>query len=377
MGILIKAIVVDDEWYNAVEIVDLINNTKFMKVVKQFENGIEALEEIDKISPQVAFIDIQMPEMDGITLAEKLIEKKPNMIIVFITAWDQYAVQAFELNALDYIMKPINVERFNKMVQKIRGKAELMQQVKVSKSAQLKIQCFGRLDVSINGEKVIWQRTKAEELFAFLLMNNGMYIHKDVILEFLWSEYDRVKALPILQTSICKIRNIFSNFKEKVKIDYKSNSYGLFLKNVDCDYNDVMNAISNFNINEPHTYKAIETAGQISGKGFLMQQGYLWSIEKNEEIYKELARSLKEMLEEYDKGDNAEKQLLVLELLITIIPYDEEIYYRLFKTLEGLGKYAEIARRFKEIKNKLSGEYDIAPSNKLEDICKKYFISEE
>lgn len=372
-----KAIVVDDEWYNAVEIVDLINNTNFMKVVKQFENGIEALEEIDEISPQVAFIDIQMPEMDGITLAEKLIEKKPNMIIVFITAWDQYAVQAFEVNALDYIMKPINVERFNKMIQKIRSKVELMQEAKVSKSAQLKIQCFGSLDVSINGEKVIWQRTKAEELFAFLLMNNGMYIHKDVILEFLWPEYDRVKALPILQTSICKIRNIFSNLKEKVKLDYKSNSYGLFLKNIDCDYNDVMNAISNFSINEPHTYKVIETAGQISGKGFLMQQGYLWSIEKNEEIYKELARSLKEMLEEYDKGDNAEKQLLILELLITIIPYDEEIYYKLFKTLESLGKYAEIARRFKEIKNKLSGEYDIAPSNKLEDICKKYFILEE
>lgn len=374
---LIKAIVVDDEWYNAVEIVDLINNTKFMKVVKQFENGIEALEEIDKISPQVAFIDIQMPEIDGITLAEKLIEKKPNMIIVFITAWDQYAVQAFEVNALDYIMKPINVERFNKMVQKIRSKAELMQEMKMSKYAQLKIQCFGRLDVSIDGEKVIWQRTKAEELFAFLLMHNEMYIHKDIILEFLWPEYDRTKALTILQTSVCKIRNIFSAVKEKVRIDYKSNSYGLFLKNVDCDYNEVMNAISDFNINKPDTYKAIETAGKISEKGFLMQQGYLWSTEKNEEIYKELARNLKEMLEEYDKEHNVEKQLLILELLITIIPYDEEIYYKLFKTLESLGKYAEIAIRFKQIKDKLSSEYDIVPSNKIEDICKKYFTSEE
>lgn len=71
----------DDEWYNMAEIVYLIEATGFLSVVKQYENGINALEEIDTVSPQVAFIDIEMPGMDGITLAENLLEKNPTIII--------------------------------------------------------------------------------------------------------------------------------------------------------------------------------------------------------------------------------------------------------------------------------------------------------
>lgn len=354
---MIKTIVVDDEWYNMVEIVDLIEGTNFLKVVKQYENGIKALKEIDEISPQVAFIDIEMPEMDGITLAEKLLEKNPTIIIVFITAWNQYAVQAFEVNALDYIMKPISNTRFNKMVERIKNKIKLNELIP---PASLKIRCFDRLDASINGKKVIWQRTKAEELFAFFLMNNGTYIHKDIILEFLWPHYDRNKALPILQTSVCKIRNIFSGFKNEIKLEYKDNSYGMFINNVDCDYTLVQDAISNYNINDSKTYAIVEKACKVFRNGFLNQQGYLWSIEKNEEIKNKLAIILKEILIVYETQDNIEKQIEILEFIINLIPYDEEIYHKLFLILENLENYQnpELIQKFKLLKNRLLTEYD-------------------
>ena len=366
---MIKTIVVDDEWYNMVEVSDLIKKTGFMIVEKQYENPIEALEEIDEICPQVAFIDIEMPEIDGITLAEKLLEKNPKIIIIFITGWNQYAVQAFELNALDYIMKPINIERFNKMVERIKNEISLGQ---VSESRSLKIQCFNKLEVSMYGKKVVWQRTKAEELFAFLLLNNGTYVHKDTILEYLWPEYERSKALPILQTSICKIRNIFSDFKKEVAIDYKVSKYGLFLTNVDYDYIELDNAISKYKINDHKTYDAVEKICKSFGSGFLTQQGYLWSMEKNEEIHKQLERIMKEILNEYTINKNVEKQLLVLELIAVLIPYEEEIYYMLFKTLESLGRYTEIVKRLQWIKNKFINEYDIVLSTRLEEIFKKY-----
>lgn len=366
---MIRTIVVDDEWYNMVEIVDLIEKAGFMTVEKQYENPKKALEEIDKISPQVAFIDIEMPEMDGITLAENLLEKNPSIIIVFITGWNQYAVQAFELNALDYIMKPINAERFNKTVEKIKNKINLKTELQ---STSLKIKSFNRLEVSINEKKVIWQRTKAEELFAFLLMNNGNYIHKDTILEYLWPQYERSKALPILQTSICKIRNIFSDLKKEISIDYKVSKYGLFLTDVACDYIELENAISNYKINDIKTYEPIEKISKAFGDGFLVEQGYLWSMEKNEEIRKQLEMIMKEILNEYIINENVEKQLFILELLIVIIPYEEDFYYLLFRTLEHLGKYAEINQRIKVIKNKLEKEYSMVLSERLEKIFLKY-----
>lgn len=139
---MIKAIVVDDEWYNLEEVSGLVENTGFMRVGKKYQNPLKALEEVAEISPQVAFIDVEMPEMDGITLAERLLEKNPSILVVFITAWGQYAVQAFDLNALDYIMKPIKLERFNRMIEKIRNEIRLKEPLQ---PAVLKIKCFGIL----------------------------------------------------------------------------------------------------------------------------------------------------------------------------------------------------------------------------------------
>lgn len=119
---MICAIVVDDEWYNLQEIADLIDQTDFMKVKEKYQNPVKALLEFPSIMPDVAFIDVDMPEMNGTTLAKKFIELKSSIAIVFITAFKQYAVDAFDLNAVDYLVKPIRQDRFEKMLEKVRNK---------------------------------------------------------------------------------------------------------------------------------------------------------------------------------------------------------------------------------------------------------------
>lgn len=203
---MIKAIVVDDEWYNLEEISGLLDETGVITVAGKYLDPMKALEDVTDVSPQAAFIDIEMPEIDGITLAEKLLEKVPSMIVVFISSWNQYAVQAFDLNALDYIMKPIRMDRFNRMIEKVCNEISLKVPIK---STELTIRCFGSLEASIGGSPVKWERAKAEELFAFLLVHQGRYVHKDMIIENLWPMYEYSKALPILQTSVCKIRAVW------------------------------------------------------------------------------------------------------------------------------------------------------------------------
>jgi len=122
---MISAIVVDDEWYNLEEIADLIGKTNCMEVKRKYQNPITALSEFPGICPDVAFVDVDMPGIDGTALAAKFIEINPSILIVFITAWKQYAAEAFDLNAVDYIVKPIRIERFNKMIEKVKQKLSI------------------------------------------------------------------------------------------------------------------------------------------------------------------------------------------------------------------------------------------------------------
>ncbi|NAZ95122.1 LytR/AlgR family response regulator transcription factor [Vibrio toranzoniae] len=82
-----------------------------LDIVSKAQNGLEAMQSIQQLKPDVAFLDIRMPELDGISLAKQLNKLDSPPLIVFITAYDEYAVKAFEHNAMDYLLKPINEER--------------------------------------------------------------------------------------------------------------------------------------------------------------------------------------------------------------------------------------------------------------------------
>jgi two-component SAPR family response regulator len=324
---VIDAIVVDDEWYIAEEISDMVEQTGFMRVVGKYQDPVKVLEDVAGISPRVAFIDIEMPEMDGITLAEKLLEKDPSMLVAFITSWNQYAVQAFDLNALDYVMKPVRVERFNRMVEKIRR--ELSLQAPES-SGGLKIRCFSQLEASIGGIPVKWMRAKAEELFAYLLMNHGNYIHKELIIEQLWPGYDPARALPILQTSICRIRNVFAQVRGSVTLDYSGSRYCLMITNVQCDYLDVERALANYTPGDEATYAAVEKACDLFGEGFLAQHGYLWSLEKDESLRRRLVLALQGIISGHSRQTRRETARLS-GLLAALTAGAEEVDKKLLK----------------------------------------------
>ncbi len=292
---MIRTIVVDDEWYSLDEICDLAEKTGIMSVEGRFQDAADALREAGRIRPQAAFIDIEMPEMDGLTLAEKLLEVNPDIKVVFITGWNQYAVSAFELNALDYIMKPVNKTRFEKMVQRLRNEFSVPGPALAD---ALAIHCFGKFETLKNGFPLVWQRTKAEELFALLVLNANTFVYKDVILENLWPYYERAKSLTILQTSVCKIRNVLSGCEESVRLTYADGKYGLFLSpDVSCDFIIVRNAVRKFQVSDRLTYQAIKDACVIFQQGLLLYNGYLWSREYETELRRGLTGCLRLMAE--------------------------------------------------------------------------------
>jgi two-component system response regulator LytT len=121
----IKALIVDDEQPARDELAFLLKGFPDVEVVGQGKNGPEAVNLIRDLSPQLVFLDVQMPGLDGFGVIKKLLEKKlPLPLFVFATAYDHYAVHAFEVSAIDYLLKPIARARVEKAIAKVRRMIE-------------------------------------------------------------------------------------------------------------------------------------------------------------------------------------------------------------------------------------------------------------
>jgi len=121
----ISAVLVDDELPALEELAYFLRQQEDFNVLESYTDPLKALPQIISEEPDVVFLDVNMPEMDGFTLAEQLLKLQRRPLLVFVTAYDQYAVRAFSLNAVDYILKPIMQDRFDKTLDRIRERVSL------------------------------------------------------------------------------------------------------------------------------------------------------------------------------------------------------------------------------------------------------------
>jgi two-component system LytT family response regulator len=116
-----RALLVDDERLARVEFKRLLEKFPEIEIIGEASNGEEAIEKIEELNPDLVFLDIQMPGMTGFEVLEHL-RIVPN--IIFVTAYDEYALKAFEVNALDYVLKPVELSRLEKAIEKVKTEKE-------------------------------------------------------------------------------------------------------------------------------------------------------------------------------------------------------------------------------------------------------------
>jgi two-component system LytT family response regulator len=129
----IRTLVVDDEPLAREGMLSLLGSDPEIEVVGSCADGKEALAAVRRLQPSLLLLDVQMPEMDGFAVLEALGEASP--VVVFVTAYDQYALRAFEMHALDYLLKPFDDERFDKAMK--RAKTQVRQEHADSLSRRL------------------------------------------------------------------------------------------------------------------------------------------------------------------------------------------------------------------------------------------------
>lgn len=120
-----KVLVVDDERLARKELINLLKSFDRIEVIGEASNADEANQMIEEKKPDLVFLDIQMPGKNGMDMLEEL-DFTPN--IIFVTAYDEYAVKAFEMNALDYVLKPVELPRLEEAISKVKEKVEVQAQ---------------------------------------------------------------------------------------------------------------------------------------------------------------------------------------------------------------------------------------------------------
>lgn len=119
----LSAVVVDDEQLARDELCFLLESVPEVEVVGQASNGLEAVQLVDKLSPQLLFLDIQMPGLDGFQVVRELMSRTEVPQFIFVTAFDRYAIKAFEVNAIDYLLKPVEKARLKEAISRTSAAA--------------------------------------------------------------------------------------------------------------------------------------------------------------------------------------------------------------------------------------------------------------
>ena len=184
-----RAICVDDEPLVLALTVDLCREVSELSDVKGFDEALEALAWVSENDTDIAFVDIDMPRMNGLELAMKLKEIRPDIAIVFLTGYAEFALDAFKQHASGYLLKPVDREQIEAEVRYARSRSRR------GVSAHIEIRTFGEFDLLIDGEPVTFPRTKAKELLAYLVDRQGASVNRKMLASVLWEDalYDRAK----------------------------------------------------------------------------------------------------------------------------------------------------------------------------------------
>ncbi|MFA9466252.1 MAG: LytR/AlgR family response regulator transcription factor [Velocimicrobium sp.] len=228
--------IVDDEILVLEYLAEMIKELG-VDIVGTFTSSRKALEKIPELSPDLIFLDIEMPGINGIELAIELSDQLSGTNIVFVTAYNQYAIEAFRLNALHYILKPPAKEDIVEAI--ARGTFKKDAQEKVVHH-RIEIHVLGTVDI-VEGEAslITWPTQKAEELFALFMIYRKNDLNKWDIIEKLWPNSDNEKLEHLLYTTIYRMKKSLEEAGIAFQLKNSLGYYTFSIENVCYDVDEL------------------------------------------------------------------------------------------------------------------------------------------
>jgi two-component system LytT family response regulator/two-component system response regulator LytT len=167
----LRTVVVDDEQLAREELCFLLQQVGGVDVIGQAGNGVEALRVIEEQQPDLVMLDVQMPGITGFEVARRVVQQGFDLHLVFVTAFDQYALDAFEVNAVDYLLKPVEPERLATTVERVRRRLAVDRPSQVAQTSEDLDRLLQRLT----------ERTGRREQLAIKVDDRFLLVHADEV----------------------------------------------------------------------------------------------------------------------------------------------------------------------------------------------------
>lgn len=227
-----KYLLVDDEELQLLKLKDSVKEASPDGEIFAFDNPVSALESAKETQYDVAFLDIELPVMNGVSLAKKLKELDPEINIIFVTGYTEYALDAHKLHASGYLTKPVT---------KAAIKAELADLrfpiAHSKKEALLRVECFGDFAIFHNEKPIVFSRSKSLELLAYLVYKKGVFVTSSELSTILLKQ----DSQSYIRTLIADIKKSLGAVKADKVLIRKFNGIAIDKNLIDCDYFDYLN----------------------------------------------------------------------------------------------------------------------------------------
>lgn len=360
-----RVILVDDEPI-ALELLKLmLSSYEDVEITGAYTEPIEALKNIDKTKPDVVFLDIEMGSMGGLELASVFLDNQSNVEIVFVTAYSQYAIDAFELNAIDYLQKPVQENRMKKTIERLRSKINSPTSLI---RGDLRLRCFGDLQILDSCDKPLtWRTQKAKELFVYLWYK-GEAVSKSLIMDDIFTNKNLEKAGALLHTTVYQLRKNLEKLGYSKGIEYSNDSYCLNVP-IKSDVSELKYTLDKKHYSEDDIDKILK----IYIGDFLEKEEYFWAMDQRQEYSQQVSEKLERYAAKLLQQDEFPQTIkLILEKLLKIDAYNENaanmriIYYG--KT----GNRTELEKFYKAFEKTLLEELDICPAEATAALYRKY-----
>ena len=370
-----RVMIVDDERLALQNMMRHLRDMGGFEIVGVFQDPREAIDWAKQHPVDAAILDIEMPEISGMVLAERLMEIHPSIDVVFVTAYSHYAIDAFELHALDYLLKPIQRSRLEKTALRLKERNVL--EVRAEQPGQqAMLGCLLNLHYRHVGQDIQtfqWRTAKAQELFAYLIHHRGHTVHKETILDWMWPEYEIEKSTTHLHTTIYQIRRVIKQLGLDILVKYQDEGYRLELGTLMLDAEIWEQGVRSAPPVEPETLQHHHVLLEMYRGDYLADYRYIWAESERERLSMMWFVHAKQVVDCHMQLGQYTEAMLLLQQLQERYPYVEDVYFSMMKLHAIHGNLGEIKRQFERLTQTLQQELGVAPSEELHAWYAKHF----
>lgn len=222
-----RAIIVDDEQPSLDLLKLLLERDGRTRLYGAYRRPGEALAALEETRPDVAFLDVDMPQMNGLELARRIHEQQEAVEIVFVTAYAQYAIDAFRRNALDYLLKPLTLDAVSETISRLFKRRQPAGPLTAPAHPEvMKAVLFGGFDIlDVAGQPIKWRTLKTKEMMAYFLVKEGQPVSKWELMADLWPDLNEEQSRTYLHTTLYNLKKALKDAGGNGQIHYLSGQY--------------------------------------------------------------------------------------------------------------------------------------------------------